>query len=443
MPYIHLGIDYGTSATKIVARDYAAAGGEKTYPLKWRTSEHNQYRLPSCVATTSRHAWFGLQPGAREAPADAAWHYSMKMRVAAQHCADEERVRVYARALRELTLPAGWGYQTLFVASLVWIIRRALDQSLNVMGHTERDVRYGVTFGLPTDFRHNASLSRFFLHRYRAAYGLARDEELCRRFFPPQRHDVALDDALRRAIMSGLDESERAGDDDIEYWHQSEARASVLWGWNSPVFAPGAYLHVDVGAGTTNVVAYIVKEQNGRGGGKAGFCVLSSQSGPVGLDAFAAGSAKFDVGRRLREEPRLVDQLRSPYRHVFGGVRKKTGDGTAWDQWARARIVLLGGGSSFPELEPVFAFHPTRSSVQIEVVDLTAPPPDLQLGLSRGTTGSQLTREHREARRSLAIAYGLSLPGAMLPEERRPDEVPPIETPRRVATQTLEGFYAK
>lgn len=441
MPYVHLGIDYGTSATKIVARDYAAAGGDKTYPLKWRTSEHNEYRLPSCVATTSRHAWFGLHPAARGAPADASWHYSMKMRVAAQHCADEERVRVYVKALRELTLPPGWGYQTLFVASLVWIIRRALEQSLTIMGHTERNVRYGVTFGLPTDFRHNESLSRFFLHRYRAAYALARDEDLCRRFFPTQRHDVALDDALRRAIMNALDESERGGDDDVEYWHQSEARASVLWGWNSPVFAPGPYLHVDVGAGTTNVVAYLVKEHSG-GVGKAGVCVLSSQSGPVGFDAVRSARVD-DVGRRLREDPRLVDQLRSPYRHVFGGLRRKTGDGTAWEQWTRARIVLLGGGSSVPELEPVFAFHPTRSSVQIEVVDLTAPPPDLQLGLSRAMTGSQLKGEHREARRSLAIAYGLSLPGAMLPEERRPDEIPPIETPRAVASKTLEGFYAK
>lgn len=444
MAYVHLGIDYGTSATKIVVRDYAAAGGEKTYPLKWLTSEHNEYRLPSCVATTQRYAWFGLAPGSSGAPRDADWHFSMKMRVAAQHCADQERVRVYARALRQLSLPLGWGYETLFVASLVWIIRRALEQTLQLTGYSSRDVRYGVTFGLPTDFRHDPTLARFFMHRYRAAFTVARDEDLCRRRFPPGSHQVTLDDAFRLAITNAIYDSERQGVDDMEYWHQSEARASVLWAWNSPAFGSGSYLHVDVGAGTTNVVGYLVNEQPRPGGGfrKVGISVFASQSGPVGLDAFGPGAV--DIAQRLRADRELERQLSTPYRSVFGRIRAMTsGHETTWRQWETAKIVSLGGGSTHAALERAFGFHPYKPRVTIDAVDLTEPPPDLQLGLPRGIRGSQLRREQREARRSLAIAYGLSMPGAMLPEEVPPDQLPPLQSPTPIGSRSLEGFYEK
>ncbi len=57
--FLHLGIDYGTSATKVVVRDYAGAGGERAYPIGWSLRDGSSSRLPSVVTISNGRAFFG------------------------------------------------------------------------------------------------------------------------------------------------------------------------------------------------------------------------------------------------------------------------------------------------------------------------------------------------------------------------------------------------
>ena len=45
----HLGVDYGTSTSKLVLRDYAAPGGERSVLI----GERNNYLFPSIVSCSA------------------------------------------------------------------------------------------------------------------------------------------------------------------------------------------------------------------------------------------------------------------------------------------------------------------------------------------------------------------------------------------------------
>src|SRR5437867_3137930 len=74
---LHLGIDYGTSTSKIVVRDFGAPGGE----IACVAGFQGGYRFPSSVAIVGDKLFLGCTP---ENPdlRGAQWFHSVKMRVA-------------------------------------------------------------------------------------------------------------------------------------------------------------------------------------------------------------------------------------------------------------------------------------------------------------------------------------------------------------------------
>src|SRR5437879_3024782 len=78
---VHLGIDYGTSSSKIVLRDYGAPGGERAIVLSTKGS----HRFSSSVALLDETLFFGSTPdGGVVLDPQAIWYHSVKMRVAAE-----------------------------------------------------------------------------------------------------------------------------------------------------------------------------------------------------------------------------------------------------------------------------------------------------------------------------------------------------------------------
>lgn len=73
---VHLGIDYGTSASKIVFRDYGAPGGEVAVVVL----RYGSFRIPSRVCVTSSELVFGDKWKERE---ECAIFESVKMQTAA------------------------------------------------------------------------------------------------------------------------------------------------------------------------------------------------------------------------------------------------------------------------------------------------------------------------------------------------------------------------
>ena len=437
MTILHLGVDYGTSATKVVVRDEGAAGGGRSLPLSW-DDVSDEWRLPSVVALHGGAAWFGLDPTALPRddtpPRDAVWCGSLKMRVAAQLAQAPERVRAHAEVLTNVNLPADWSYEHLLVASLVWNLRVAKNKALTATGHRAADTKFTVTFGLPTDFRHNEKLSRHFLDIFRAAFDLAGNTLLCKYAFPDGSHRVELTDALRRLFDEALLRSKALDADHVNYWHQSEARASSLWAWNTAAFGAGAYLHVDIGAGTTNVAAYLVAARFDGKWTDDRISILGAESGTAGMDAVTAASPHIT--------PVLRRDLQMPYRTVFGAVRRLTGgDGPAWVQWQQARLVALGGGAVHDNVVNVFAFHPFVPNLEMGVCELGDVPEDLELGLGQAYGRSRLAYGQR-ARRTLAIAYGLSCAYA-LPDERLAGGLPPFARRDPQGSANLAGIYER
>lgn len=447
MSFLQLGIDYGTSASKVVVRDLLAPGGGRAYPLRWDNPQ-DIYRLPSTVAVHDGYAWFGFAPGhqtrADAPPANAQWCGSLKMRVAAQVAGAPDRVHAYARSLPHFVLPEGWGYRDLLLLALTWTMRRSMARSLALTGRTAGKTRFAVTSGLPTDFRHDKVLANYFLAMFRAAHHLAEDRHVWGNSSADALVRMRLNAPMLKILASTFDDMLRTNDpDEMHYWHQSEARASTLWAWNSHEFTEGAYFHVDIGAGTTNVAAYLVKGRLERNHQfvRNQLSVISSHSGTVGVDAFGGLDR---VASTLRTNATLREGLLAPYRQAFKDARTDTlGRDRPWQQWKGARIVALGGGSLSEPMVSAFEFDPySRPGAAITSIGRTNPPPDLELGL--GTL--QVRERHRreaEARRTLAIAYGLSFTDG-LPKEVAPKDIQPIEaTTMRETQEGLGGIYEK
>src|SRR5438876_2497009 len=74
---VHLGIDYGTSTSKIVLRDYGAPGGEAAFVVV----RDGSFRIPSRVCVTSNELIFGDD---RKSAEDCDIYESLKMRVAVE-----------------------------------------------------------------------------------------------------------------------------------------------------------------------------------------------------------------------------------------------------------------------------------------------------------------------------------------------------------------------
>src|SRR2546425_4396739 len=82
---VRLGIDYGTSTSKMIFRDALAPGGEKAFCVL----RDGAFRVSSSVKWTRSGVEFGKDPGEDETV--GTWVHSVKMRVAGEVTGDYER----------------------------------------------------------------------------------------------------------------------------------------------------------------------------------------------------------------------------------------------------------------------------------------------------------------------------------------------------------------
>lgn len=111
---LHVGIDYGTSSSKLVFRDYGAPGGEKAYLVAY----HDAFRVPSAVCCNANEMFFGL---ATKEGYDI--HESIKMRVA-----DEVLGKQVYYAGPAIQLPSGFNAADLCSLTIWFLLSRASDQ---------------------------------------------------------------------------------------------------------------------------------------------------------------------------------------------------------------------------------------------------------------------------------------------------------------------------
>src|SRR5437667_1024195 len=83
---LRLGIDYGTSTSKMIFRDPLAPGGEKAFCVL----RNNVFRVPSSVKWSRAGLEFGVDP-AQDEGRNCTWYHSVKMRVAGEATGEYDR----------------------------------------------------------------------------------------------------------------------------------------------------------------------------------------------------------------------------------------------------------------------------------------------------------------------------------------------------------------
>jgi molecular chaperone DnaK (HSP70) len=148
---VHLGIDYGTSASKIVFRDYGAPGGEVAVVVL----RDGSFRIPSRVCATTTKLLFGDD---RKTQDECDIYESLKMQVASEASGNPEYYFGPHKAL-----PNGFSAADL-AALTVWFLisegHRAVAAHLK--GRMD-GVTIGMTMGVPMAFFKDQQLRSAFL----------------------------------------------------------------------------------------------------------------------------------------------------------------------------------------------------------------------------------------------------------------------------------------
>lgn len=419
---VRLGIDYGTSFSKIVFRDYGAPGGEKAFVML----TNGDFRTPSAVGIEGEEFIFGIDPGRKRQSPSTIWHESVKMRVAGEVKQDFGKYCHGPLA----PLPNGFSAKDLAVLS-VWFLlsesKRAVRQHLKSFSGT---VAIGFTLGMPMSFFDDLELRSTFLQISRVSW------ELSKRLDTGET--ISFDEA-RRHLESGYAEVEKSRDvplDEIKDWIRTEAEAAIWWPFMSPAVAPDPYAQIDIGAGTTNISIFrIVPQHTSAGWVKSSVSFFGATSPPVGMDAIDRALAEWKGGNdvfewRGREDQLLYGkrgnqlishearQISDAYKHTlnkaFSTHLQSHAERHAWEAH---KIFFLGGGSLIACLVERLCISPLDVKTSLSPADLDVPS-DIRLG--DGTEVPSVMFPH------VAVAYGLSGFSAELPNVETPSQTPPM-----------------
>ena len=438
---VHLGIDYGTSASKMVLRDYGAPGGERATVVTYGSG----YRVSSTVALKGGEVLLEFDPTTHlNRSAGDRLYQSIKMRVAGEASGGEER---YCFAPEE-ELPAGLTAKDLATLTVWRLISVGAEAAEALAGQSE--LALGMTLGVPMGFYTDKKLQGTFLQIARCAWYLYRHIGSCKgTSIGVERAASLLADA--RAAVSQTE----VPANQVRDWIRPEAEAAMYWAFQSPAVPSGPYAKVDIGAGTTN--ASVFRKVDAISGGQwipKKLAFFGAYSHAVGMDVLDEALARYKglpEGEQLKlrgQEDRILSEdaaassakgemeriARAFDRAWMDGFSKYRASTPEVDAWRKGcRVFLIGGGSLVARLREVVARVPQSPSVRL-LASTVEQPPDLVL--PRGVGSESLP--------FLLVAYGLSALGLAIPEAHTPDEVPPItDAGQRLHQLELDDIYAK
>ena len=358
---IHLGVDYGTSVSKIVFRDNGASGAESAILVL----RNGSFGIPSRVCTTTTELLFGDET---KAGANCGIYDSLKMRVAVEVSGNP---RYYVGPTT--TLPDGFHAADL-AALTVWFLisegHRAVAAHLK--GRME-GVEMDMTMGVPMEFFHDKQLRTSFLTIARRAWTFYCNEglldaalliEKARRIL--EKHCVPLSTVPDEEVQDWIDHRATVSVKSPIDIIRPEDEAALWWLMRSPSVHAGPYAKVDIGACTThaNLFRIFGPAQNPKRSllrcGAAAVC--------VGMDAVdraireCQGLNSDCLAMRGAEQPIL--QTDAKFREVLMPVRERIYDvyRKAWSEaagrlsgnalelacWRHHKVFVTGGGSRLP-----------------------------------------------------------------------------------------------
>lgn len=462
----HLGIDYGTSTSKLVLRDYGSPEGDRAFIL----SSSNGFRIPSGVTFADNH--FVLSHASPER-ADQTRFESVKMRVAEEASNGRQHFHYGPKP----KFPEGITARDIAVLTVWWLIsighRVAHDRLANTGG---RDLVMGMTMGVPMSFYDDKRIRGSFLQIARTAWRLYRREGLL-----PDRVTIQ-PQSLTKLINNHLDNHLPTNSEDIRDWIRSETEAGMWWAFQSPSVSDGPFAQIDVGAGTTNVSLFrIYTSEVNRRRVKDGLAFFASCSEPAGMDAvdelisqsildvslpFRLRGSEDSVIRQAGLEKGVAalvrDKIWEAYRRAWIRSCQKINQCTAeLTAWRNHRVILIGGGTVVTSVRRQLPLHPRDNGHSLLELQHLEVPTDLffavpgkkasflRMALNKLGGGSQYSAQqlHRPVMTDLpflAVAYGLSNIGVAIPEVVTPTDLPAMRPPaNRRQRLNHDDIYAK
>lgn len=427
---VHFGIDYGTSNSKLVVRDFGAAGGERAHVVVQNASA----RLSSSLALAGNEIIFGLRrTDSHRFLQRATWYESLKMRAAGEITGN---VAAYYHGPPG-PLPTGLSAQEMAALTIWWLVTEASRAAETLVPRRQGEVvAPGMTLGIPMSFYRDVKLRAAFVELARVGWQLFRHG--------PRLEDGRLNMNHAKSWVAEAYRTIRSDPiaaNEVRLWIRTEAEAALWWAFQSPQVPEGPYAKVDIGAGTTNASVFRIVEGHPAGVAtgprvRLKMAFFGADSQPVGMDSVDGVLAGSDPSRltelRGREDSLLKDpEAQQACRPALDGMHKALRE--AWRQngllnygaqserqaWIRdCKVFLIGGGSLVQHVrELVSAMPPTfNPQRRLPVVNLERPP-DL-----RGD--GRLVQ--REVLPFVLVAYGLSVLAPPIPMIETPDEVPPM-----------------
>jgi len=414
---IHLGLDYGTSASKLIFRDELAPGGTRVVPIL----RNGQFRILSSIAVDGRLLRFGCHQAQSQSTPSWRWYESLKMRAAAEFSGT-----VPASVD---PLPEGFTAAEFVTLTLYWLLSIAESEILRYLGWTpaqRNNLKLSHVLGMPMSFYDDPALRQHFADLgFRAA--LLRRE---RGALPGDL--VTLENA--RALLDWSTSACPAGQGVLEAV-RSESQAGLWWAATSPFVSEGRFAEIDIGAGTTN--ASVFSLWNTEFGNKDRLHVFGTTAVHAGMDtvdrALARWKGEPDQWSRIRgQEERWLEAggdaaCKSALSAIYQGFEQAWQRGLIKNHeypnerhyWMKGefQIIICGGGSLVRQIRSCLAQHP-RGRALLRTVD-----PQLPSEL----TGSGML--HRSMIPFALVAYGLSDPNLPLQFLQTPREIPDRDEP--------------
>lgn len=443
----HLGLDWGTSSTKLVLRDCDAPGRPEGLAFVV-THEDVGERYPSTVVVDKGALYFGPQAEARRAQRGAKVWDSLKANAAVKN-GWAEAAGCDDLALRDLV--------TLSLAHYIFL---AYDCAKRHAGLLDAKPNMALTLGAPE--QDLMVRSREYLSAARLARKLAVGRD-----FDPQGKSVAECKALlheERRVMTApsADEAQTLS----QSWLRAEVAAAMMWLFESPRIGEGPYTVIDIGGATTNASFFRVHgghDPDGQFRRKFGMAFFGARSRAPGMDEFCAALMKAS-GRgtsvaqlRGREqdfaarygESAAVQGIADQIEKTWADARR-----AAWDEankikhWEGLRYVVVGGGSKVGLLKERFLRPPGYLRDNLPsyrpIEDLGCPKDLRHLPMTAKMAAKP--QAYRGDHTFLLVAYGLSFPKQSLPEfslriDIRPERAP--EWRREFLTSAELGYDEK
>lgn len=413
---LRLGVDYGTSRSKLVLTDYNAADGERSFVVRPTDVENRDedFRIPSSVSLEKDTLYFGFRAECAESRS-ARVYRSLKMQCAYPDAYYGDTVE----------FPLGlspYDLATLYVGYLIMIGKRAAQRYAAKHG---AQYSLGVTLGAPMAQLDDGRIQEMFVSLVREANELTEALHF--------DDGVTLRDAKRtlteiRAELTGSVPPQPRD------WVRSEAEAALFWAYNSPDIAPGRYSFVDVGAGTTNASWFHITAQRSDDDvlRKQRMAFYGSACAPPGCDAIDSVLSK-DYGlptvaeargvedSLLKQAPestrtavvRVLDRISDVYAKASERAYQREQTSRAWHNVGR--VFLIGGGN---KIEAV------RQQLVASRKNWLQTNPIAEPGIP-----ASLTEENGEALRDdpdfLLVAYGLARRLGDAPDISASNEIPP------------------